>query len=189
MNRNIKRDMYDYLPKYYHEIKQAQAILDSESIEIERLNSEIKDVLDQLFIDSATWGLSRWEYICGITTDEAKPYEERRAVIKSKLRGAGTSTVTLIKEVAEAYDGGTVDVAENNADYEVIITFIDTFGVPSNLDDIKRALTEIIPAHLAIRFEFRYVTYEELRNTFANYESLKNSGITYDQVLNGGWAN
>lgn len=174
--------MYDYLPKYYHEIKQSQAILDSESIEIERLNNEIKDVLDQLFIDSATWGLSRWEYICGITTDEAKPYEERRAVIKSKLRGAGTSTVTLIKEVAEAYDGGTVDVVENNADYEVIITFIDTRGVPTNLDDIKRALTEIIPAHLGIRFEFTYLSWDELESANITWDELDALGLTWDEL-------
>lgn len=182
MNRNIKRDMYDYLPKYYHELKQAQAILDTESVEIERLNSEIKDVLDQFFIDTATWGLSRWEYICGIETDNSKTYEERRAVIKSKLRGAGTASVTLIKEVVEAYDGGSVDVEENNAEYEVIITFIDTRGVPTNIEDTKRALAEVIPAHLAIRFVFNYLTWDELDAKRVSWNDLDSIQITWDEL-------
>ncbi len=166
--------MSDYLPSYYREIREAEQLLDREAVELNELNEAIRDVRDQLFVDTATWGLTQWERICGIPTDEAKPLHQRRSVIKSKLRGVGTVTVGLVKDVAEAYDNGEVDVTEDPVGYAVTITFVSNHGVPDNLDDIRQALQEIIPAHLAIYFAFTYMTYEALDTyslTWANVDA------------------
>ncbi len=133
-------------------------VLDRESAEFGALNAAVHDVLDQFFIDTATWGLANWERVCGIATDLSKPIEQRRAVVKSKLRGIGTVTVALIKNVAEAYANGEVEVTENVAPYTIGIRYVSALGVPDNIADIQRALREIIPAHLAIAYSFRYLT-------------------------------
>lgn len=160
--RNIRQSIHDYMPPYYREIYEAEQLLDREAAEFIALNKAIRDVLDQLFVDTATWGLARWERVCGIPIDATKSYRQRRSVIKSKLRGVGTVTVPLAKAVAEAYDNGAVKVTEDPDNYAVIITFVSNHGVPENLDDIRNVLREIVPAHLAIHFAFTYMTYDAL---------------------------
>lgn len=163
MTRDINKAMMDYLPRYYSDSKIVNNLIAREAAEIQTATDEIADVLNQFFIDTATWGLAYWERICGIKTDLTKPYADRRAVIKSKLRGIGTVTVDLIKTVADSYTNGQVQVTEDNANYTVIVKFTSQYGIPPNLDDCKNALREIIPAHLAINYEFKYFTVADVQ--------------------------
>ncbi|MCS7463372.1 YmfQ family protein [Paenibacillus doosanensis] len=174
--------MGDYLPLYYRDSVAANGILTAESTELADLNAEISDVLAQYFVDTATWGLAHWERICGIATDKAKPPEQRRSVIKSKLRGIGTVTVSLIKNVAEAYVNGEVGVTEDNANYSLTITFISSRGIPPNLDDIQSVLRETIPAHLGLTFKFTYLIWSELDALGWTWDMLENKALTYDQL-------
>lgn len=48
--------------------------------------------MDQLQLDTATWGLKYWEETLGIAVEEEKAPEFRRSRIRSKLRGAGVTT-------------------------------------------------------------------------------------------------
>lgn len=178
--------MHNYLPRYYEDIREANAIIDTESAQIEKLNADAEDVLNQFFIDTATWGLANWEAFCGLPTDESKPISQRRELLKSKVRGVGTVTVGLIKSVAESYNNGQVDVIEDNANYTVTIKFVSTYGVPDNLDDIQKALRDIIPAHLAVNFSFMFVTYDTAKSTYVNYDAIVATGYTYSQLLTNG---
>jgi hypothetical protein len=173
IERDVERSMFDYMPREYEDLRESRAIIQAEAAEFETLNDKIADVLAQFFVDTATWGLANWERICGIPTDESKPVDQRRSVIKSKLRGIGTVTVDLIKNVAEAYYNGEVEVIEQPSLYTVKIKFVSKLGVPPNLADIQNALREIIPAHLAINFEFSYLLIRDVHNvmTLAQLES------------------
>lgn len=181
MRSDIKRAMWSYLPNYYEDIREARAIIDPESEEFEKLNENIRDVLSQFFVDKATWGLSYWERAFSVPVDESKPIEQRRSVIKSKMRGAGTVTIGLIEEVAEAYDNGDVDVTYDHARYTVTIKFISTKGRPPNIEDTERALRDIIPAHIAIDFVFTYLTWDELDLRNFTWDELDALGLTLDQ--------
>ena len=156
--------MFDYMPRDYEGYRESRVIIQTEAAEFEALNAAIADVLEQFDVDTATWGLVYWERICGISTDESKPVEQRRSVVKSKLRGIGTVTVALIKNVAESWYNGEVEVTEQPSLYTVKIKFVSKLGVPSNLTDIQNALREILPAHLAINFEFSYLLIKDVHN-------------------------
>jgi uncharacterized protein YmfQ (DUF2313 family) len=106
--------LMDMLPRYYESSAVASNIMAREDGVFDQLDSAVADVLDQYFIDTATWGLAYWERVCEIPTDETKTYAQRRSVVKSRLRGVGTVTIGLIKSVAEAYDNGTVSVTDYN---------------------------------------------------------------------------
>jgi hypothetical protein len=164
IERDVERSMFDYMPREYEDLRESRAIIQAEAAEFETLNDKIADVLAQFYVDTATWGLANWERICGIPVDESKPIDQRRSVIKSKLRGIGTVTVDLIKNVTEAYYNGEVEVTEQPSLYTVKIKFVSKLGVPPNLADIQNALREIIPAHLAIDFEFSYLLIRDVHN-------------------------
>jgi hypothetical protein len=137
-------------------------ILDTGADELEGFENGISDVLNQFFVDTATWALVDWENTLAIPPDESKPLNERRSVIKSKLRGSGTITVSLIESVAEAYENGDVQVTEHPGEYRLTIKFIDTRGVPPNVQDLMGAIEQIKPAHLSVIYEYTYLYWDEL---------------------------
>jgi hypothetical protein len=183
IERDVSRSMFDTIPRDYGELEESKQLLESEAIEMELLHDRISDTLDQFYIETASWGIASWEVEVGITVNPLKPLEERRSAVKAKLRGAGTTTKELIENVAEAYSNGDVEVVENNATYSVVIKFVGTLGVPSNIPDLEKALREIIPAHLTYTLEYTYVTYSEVASIYASYDALAASGLTYPDLL------
>lgn len=179
--RDVNSSMWLSLPNFYEELREARAIINPESDEFDRLDDNISDVLSQFFVESATWGLAYWERAFGITTDESKSYDQRRSVILSKMRGSGSVTVSLIEEVAEAYDNGDVAVSLDPASYTVTITFISTKGIPQNIDDTEQALRDIIPAHMAIEFKFTYMTWDDLNGYGLTWGGVNNLGLTWEE--------
>jgi hypothetical protein len=178
----IQREMNDYLPRYYGDIPIATNVIDREAAEIAQLNADIYDVLAQFFIESATWGMARWERIFGVTVDEAKPIDQRRAVIKSKLRGVGTVTPALIKSVAESYANGEVNVTEHNATYTVTITFVSMLGIPPNIADLETAIRDTLPAHLTVEYVFRYLTWNEITLAAKTWDAWDALGLSWDEM-------
>ena len=116
-------------------------------------------LLDQLYVETATWGLKCWEQTLGIPVDEAKELDYRRSRIKSRLRGAGVTTVALIQNVAESFSNGAVAVTEYPAQYRLEIKFVGTIGIPPNMDDLTASLREIMPAHLQWDYVLIYNTW------------------------------
>lgn len=158
------REMFSYLPAYYETSRVMQADMNAKGAELDLLFAALDETFQQFFVRTATWGLDRWESELGITTDLSKPLDQRRAVVESKLRGSGKFSGRLVKSVAEAYDGGTVDVSFQPAEWSFTIKFVDTLGIPPNLDDLKAVIEEIKPAHLDVVYEFSYYLIRDIHN-------------------------
>lgn len=210
MIRDINRAMYDYLPNYYEDIREARAIVDSGSTTIDGLNADIDDVLAQFYVDTATWGLAIWERVVGLPSAatysvwdtmtqrsvlldnlEYKTWDliersytlsldERRSAIKSRLRGAGTVTKDLLVSVCASYTGGTVEIVEVPADFRVQIVFTDITGVPLNMDALEAVVRDIMPAHLEIEYVYRYLRWNELDSYVWTWDTLDAKGYSWD---------
>jgi hypothetical protein len=192
-------------------------MLTAEANEVIDLKGAMDDVLDQFFIDTATWGLTNWERAFGLkqkaysflswdladqdylTFGDAEVYtwndlllvsneftfEQRRANIKSRIKGIGTTTAELIKDIVRTYSHGEIDVIEDPATYTVTIKFIDTVGVPPNLDDTKAAVSEVIPAHINVVFTNEYSLWNDVKVTTWNH--LNSESYAWDDVKGGLW--
>lgn len=156
--------LIDLLPEYYKKSSYVIELQGAFQHWSDALIAARKDMFLQLNVQSATWGLNAWETALGLETDISKPYEYRRTRIMSKLRGSGTTTVAMIKNVAESFSNGAVDIIEANSDYKFVLKFTSVIGSPPNLDDIKAAIEEIKPAHLAMVYAFRYISNQEINN-------------------------
>ena len=98
------------------------------------------ELMLQFNVDTATWGLSLWEKQYGIETDILKDYDYRRSRIKSKMRGCGTTTIELIKNISESFVNGEVDIIEHNEEYYFEVVMVSVIGIPPNLEDLKLAI-------------------------------------------------
>ncbi len=168
-----------YLPKYYRKDKGSMHCLQQKAIapEIGQLKFLNEELLAQFFIDTATWGLDLWEKELEIQTDRSKPFERRREIIKAKLRGAGTTTVEMIKNVAEAFSGGEVIVIEEPNEAHFILRFVGTVGIPPNMAGLTKAIEDIKPAHLAFMYEF----------TWSWWTNLTDKNLTWNGASTYSW--
>ncbi|MCL9971094.1 YmfQ family protein [Anoxybacillus kestanbolensis] len=176
-------DLFQYLPYYYHGIREFQQIMNTEGEELGRLESSIDQLLDQFSINTATWGLSFWELELGLTVDPEKPIEWRRERIRAKLRGFGTTTKQMIKNAAAAFSGGEVDVIEYPAEHRFEIKFIGVKGIPPNMAGFVDMLEQIKPAHLAYSFKYTYTVWDTVKSLTWAQVSIKtwNELKVYDE--------
>lgn len=153
------------------------ALTGSIDTSIQALDQRTNDFVAQLDIDTATWALDIYEKEYGIVSDRNKPLDERRSVIKSKMRGGGSLSATQIKIVADSFTNGDVIVSLKDG---IMIEFSSVIGTPPNMDDLKAALEMIKPAHLPISYKFRYLRLQDIHNVMTisemNRTKLSNFG-------------
>lgn len=171
-------DLARYTPPFLAEIRELKAIYETEGYAVGLLEHELSELLDQCFISTATWGLTRWEQVYGLVTNMALSYEQRREILMAKLRGQGTTTPQMIRETAETFSGGEIEVIEDNPHYHFIVRFIGIKGIPRNMNAFIAMLEDIKPAHLSYSFEYRYTIWNELINR--SWNSV--AGITWDGI-------
>lgn len=171
-------DLARYAPPFLSEIRELKAIYEAEGYAAGLLEHELLDLLDQCFISTSTWGLTRWEQVYGVATNMALSYEQRREILMAKLRGQGTTTAQMIKETAETFSGGEIEVIEDNPNNHFTVRFIGIKGIPRNMNAFISMLEDIKPAHLAYSFEYRYTTWSELINR--SWSSAV--GFTWDSI-------
>lgn len=173
-------DLMKYLPTWYGSSKIMAIIQNTIAKQIGLAKYNQQDLLNQFYIDTATWGLGTiWEKPLGIPIDLNKSYEDRREVIKAKIRGSGTTTRQMIKNTAEAFSGGECDVIMHPENYSFTVQFIGIKGIPKNMEAFKQMLEDIKPAHLA--YDFKY--------TYTVWNFLKDKNLTWDQAKTKTWDN
>ena len=171
-------DLINKLP-YFYKNKITRSIQDGLSIESNSVSEKISNTLTQFFVDEATWGLDSWEKMLGIAKNNFD-YQTRRENIKAKMRSRGTTTLSVIKNICEAYSYGEVDIIPDHANYSFVISFIGSMGVPKALDELNKIIEEIKPCHLAHSYKFRYNNHEYL----SQYTHEHLSQFTHDDLRN-----
>lgn len=166
-----------YVPDFVTKSKTFQTVYGIQGGEIDKLKADVSDIVNQCFIETATWGLKYWETFLGIVVDESKDVNYRRGIIKSRIRGMGTITVAVIKSIAESY-GSETEVIEYPAEYRFLIRFK---GTPPNFVDLTNTIEEIKPAHLA--WNIIYIMQGSMTIASANISG--ESGRVLPDVANG----
>ena len=115
--RKNKVDIFKYLPEFLSKDPRFAAVNIADNAEHERLKAAIVDVLDQMFVNTATWGLDLWEAFCGLQTNLGDAYVQRRARVLDFLNANQVSTLEFIMYLVNRYvadkTGIVVDHPEN----------------------------------------------------------------------------
>ena len=179
----IKRLM-QHMPKYYRDIVEIEELQNAIDLQLDELDIMSNEVLKQFFIYTATWSLPIWERIFGLTVgDTTSNIKERRENIISKLRSYGTTTKEMIARVAKAFTNGEIEVIEDNPNYSFTIKFTSIVGIPDNLENFKKVVATIKPAHLNFNVEFRYNTYNQIGYLYQNSLKTKKHTELFDTRL------
>jgi len=162
---------------YYNDI--TKPIQNSFTVEANSINDEVENTLNQFYVDSATFGLDKWEKMLGISKNN-NDIQTRRENIKAKMRSRGTSTISVIKNICESYSCGEVEIIVNHSDYSFVVNFVGSIGVPKAFAELDKTIEEIKPCHLAHSYKFNYNTHLDISNY--THEQLAN--YTHDEIRN-----
>ena len=174
-------DLIELLPDCYKNSTQIVELQGALQHWTDALQAAGDDMFLQMNVETATWGLVTWETALGIPTDATKPNEYRRTRIMSKLRGQGATTKAMIENVAESFSNGDVAIIEYNSESRFEVKFVGTLGIPPNMDDLKAAIDEIKPAHLAYSFVYVYRTWDMV----STYTWNQLAARTWDELREG----
>lgn len=147
--------------KFYREDEWLNAIFNAVGLCVDGLAAEAEQIMKDLFVSTASESaLQRYEKELGIATVQSKSLDDRRSAIIAKWMSSGKVDLEMIRAVANAWKNGEVEV--DFADGIIIAKFVGSYGVPTDLDGLKKALDEIKPAHLAVNYLFRYLLIKEV---------------------------
>jgi hypothetical protein len=174
-------ELIKLLPDYYDQNETMQELQKTVSYETDQLQENMETTIDQCYAKTADTGLARYEKIYGITTDIKKSYRYRQERLAAKMYGLSATKKQLVEDIATSYTNAAVEVTEKFSEYTVVITFAGTIGIPGNIADIKESIEEVMPAHLAVEYEYLYNTH----GSVAAFTHEQLSSYTHYEIRNG----
>lgn len=155
--------LINHLPKYLRKSKIFNEIFNSEEIELDLLLKYLKEVELQLTVDTATWGLAIYEKELKLPLNPNVPINERRAIIKAKMRGTGKVEAIMIQNIVEAFTNKKARIGFNG---KINIIFEDQEHIDISNKNMLYAIEEIKPCHLDYDFKKKINTQLELITKF-----------------------
>lgn len=148
--------LIDKLPYFYEECPKVNTIQEGLGSETETLYSKVRATTDQLYVNTATWGLVEWEKFAGVKNTSGT-INQRRIRVINKLKAKGTTTLEVFTNICNMY-ADNVKVEEIYHEYALMISLVeekDSFNpVEYRLAEMNEAIWEVKPAHLNHCFNF-----------------------------------
>lgn len=173
--------MLKKLPTYYQKSKVIRELFKSIELEFKSLSEETVLTENQFFVILSDRDIAKHEQDVGLVPDTAADLETRRGRVMSKLRGTGTVTKTMMKNVAASFVNGDIEIIEYPSRYCFAVKFTSRTGIPYNIEDIKAMVEELKPAHLAVEYIFTYRLWQDVLDTLSNWTTVKS--YTWEQLL------
>ena len=169
------------VPDRYYKHPQTAAILEALEEQSDLSAEQVDDLLDQFFIDTATWSLYLWEQSYGILVDESKPLETRRSAVRDKMTAAGNTTAEMVRQLAMAMTGYEARVVVNSADYSFSLEFLGESNTLADIDvsQVRNMVEQIKPAHL--RFIISGLTWADVESVLLTWQWFEDNPTTWEQ--------
>ena len=173
--------MLKKLPTYYQKSKVIRELFKSIELEFKSLSEETVLTENQFFVILSDRDIAKHEQDVGLVPDTSADLDTRRGRVMSKLRGTGTVTKTMMKNVAASFVNGDIEIIEYPSRYCFAVKFTSRTGIPYNIEDIKAMVEELKPAHLAVEYIFTYRLWQDVLDTLSNWTTVKS--YTWEQLL------
>ena len=174
--------MLDYYPQSVRDIKEFQAIVDSEGNEFDMMKTALQSVTDNAYLTTMDEGrVEAWEKLLNIKPIENSTLDDRRDTIVARIRGQGKLNTELISSIVNAFTGGTA------ISYIVDSTLYVEITPPANnksfqFPNVYQELAKKVPAHLGFVVSRNYMEWNEIQDTFATWQDVKDTCATWEDV-------
>jgi hypothetical protein len=186
VDRDTVKEITDYMPRYYSQSAQVQAMTGTVSNESTRLQAITEDILNQLYVETATWGLSRWESLFKIPTVTTDSFDVRRERVKERIATHGTLTYARLSELSSRFIES--NVVEDSKNYQVVVRtnrryYPDNAYLAPVPDDMIAFIRSFAPAHMGVDFKVGRTDWAEIMYVKANWKDNTNLSMNWNQMM------
>lgn len=144
------------LPALYRQTSEDTELQRVLTLMLEQAERDKDFTLEQLFPSTTSgWGLELWERAWGIPVDRTLSDQRRRDRILAKVKGTGTTTLEVIRAIAQSFSPYPAEVTEESALYKFVVWYLGTIGEVEHKQDIIDIINELKPAHLQWEIKYR----------------------------------
>lgn len=142
--------MLQSLPTAYRRDAWVMALLGAVQAVDEGQRDAAREAAAQLKLDEMTFILPVEERIAGLKIAAGTSQDERRSALSAKWRSAaGKCDLEQLRTICGAWQGVAAQVDYDAAQYLLDVLFRSWGAMPTNMDRVRQALREVIPAHIA----------------------------------------
>ncbi|NSW90203.1 MAG: YmfQ family protein [Firmicutes bacterium] len=150
--------MLGYVSPIYFQSRIMLAIFQVNGLQVDDLQSWTAGIRDQLFPQTATWGLKYWESLLGLLVNESISIETRRQKVLSRLVTRTPITPEKMKFIVEQTTSVPAEIEENIADYTFRVVIYPDGQTSIILKDVIEAVNAAKPAHLSYEIGLKYAS-------------------------------
>lgn len=103
-----------------------------------------------------------YEKMMGLEGNERKPLEDRRAAIQSAWQAAQKPSLATIQAICDAWKSG--GILASYVPGIITLKFLGEPGIPANINDLKKSMERVAPAHLVLDYFYRTLLIREVHN-------------------------
>lgn len=142
------RRMLGYVLPIYDFDRFVLTVFQINGMQVDDLQKWTRELRDQAFPQTATWGLRYFEQMLGLPVNETQPIEERRRRILTWMLSEWPITRTRMEDIVRAYSGDQHAYIREIYDqyrFEVFFDLLTSF----DLKQLFEVVDEVKPAHLS----------------------------------------
>ncbi|MFI3230786.1 MAG: putative phage tail protein [bacterium] len=188
------------LPNLVKSIPQMSDLLQAEQKEIDYFQELISSAHDELYINTCSDSISRYEQIFNIDYNDFLTLEERRLNVIAKLISRSNTTIQAIKDIVFIMLGCNSEIVEYYSDYSFLVNIL--LGSSNGTQSTSQAVNQINiikPAHLLYILSFKidpiiiqnqndFSFYKfKVKARLNNWGFQKNIYLDGDNILSGSW--
>lgn len=178
-----KNRMRGYYPQVISAITEFNAIVNSEALEFDTLNTNRENIIKDAYL--STMGeerVSQWEQILGIKPLDDSTLDDRRDTIMARIRGQGKLNTALINSIVNSFTGGTaISWVEDS------VLYVEITPPPGNkaflFKNVEQELSKKVPAHLGFQVSRNYFEWGEVKNKISTWQGVYDLGTWNDVYL------
>jgi len=141
------RQFLGYVSPIYEQSIIMQTILEAIGAEWDEAEKLADEVLAQLFPQTATWGITYWEWLLGIPPNHSVPIEQRRARVLTRMQTRWPMTKERMEQLVRTFSKDKqAFIREFFDQYRFEVLFSLTQSV--DLGTVYEVIEEAKPAHL-----------------------------------------
>lgn len=185
---DYNEQMLDYYPEIIKSIREFQALIKTQSLQIEDMHKELTKILSNAYVSDADESrIEKWEKMLNIVplpqgSDSKETWlEDRKETILARLYQSQKLNSNAISDVVKIFTGGAatsyfkdgvvhvqISPPKNNKDYK--------------FENVEQELGKKIPAHLKLQIERDYTTWDNIKEKYATWNAVKTANDTWESV-------
>lgn len=135
-------------------------LCNSSGLEMDTIEDVLEDIRKQFNFETMTWGADLLASEMNIKLDPTLKQDEKNSIIAARWKSEGKADINLLQAICNSWHNGNVDVKFVNG--KIQLKFNGIYGIPTDLDSLKKQIDLSKPSHLAIDYLFAYLLLKDV---------------------------